>query len=254
MSEIATYPSLRDKSVLVTGGGSGIGEAIVTRFAEQGCNVGFLDIAREPSEALAARLSQAGHTVEYAHCDITDTRLLKEAIVELREKLGPFTVLINNAAHDQRHKFEEITPEFFDERIAVNIKHQFFAAQAVIGDMQAAGGGVIINMGSVSWMKGQGGMACYTAAKSAVLGFTRSIARDYGADNIRALSVVPGWIITERQRELWLTPEGEADLMKNQCLKRHLLPDDIARPVLFFASDEASGCTNQSYVIDGGWI
>lgn len=254
MNEVATYPSLKNKTVLVTGGGTGIGEAIVTRFAEQGAKVGFLDIAKDESTALADRLTQAGHTVEFGECDITDTDALRSAIAGMRKSLGPITILINNAAHDQRHRFEDITPEFFDERIAVNIKQQFFATQAVIGDMQSAGGGVVINMGSVSWMKGQGGMACYTAAKSAVIGFTRSIARDYGADNIRALSVVPGWIMTDRQRELWLTPEGEEELMQSQCIKRRLLPDDIARPVLFFASDEAAGCTNQSYVIDGGWI
>ncbi|MDD9909909.1 MAG: SDR family NAD(P)-dependent oxidoreductase [Ahrensia sp.] len=254
MSDIATYPSLRDKTVIVTGGGSGIGEAIVSRFAEQGARVGFVDIAEEASQALVERLVSAGHTVKFVACDITDTEALKAAIGSIRERFGPVGILINNAAHDQRHKFEDITPEFFDERIAVNIKHQFFAAQAVIPDMQALSGGTIINMGSTSWMVGQGGMACYTAAKSAVLGLTRSLARDFGGDNIRVLSVVPGWIMTERQKTLWLTEESEKDLMKSQCLKRHLLPDDIARPVLFFASDEAGAATNQAYVFDGGWI
>ena len=254
MSELTTYPSLKGKTVIVTGGGSGIGESIVTHFARQGSKVGFLDIAMEPSETLLEMLRGEGHAIEFVHCDITDTNALKAGIASVRKVLGPVGILINNAAHDQRHRFEDITPEFFDERIAVNIKHQFFAAQAVIPDMQKLGGGVIINMGSTSWMVGQGGMACYTAAKSAVLGLTRSLAHDFGPDNIRVLSVVPGWIITERQKELWLTEESEKDLLKNQCLKRHLLADDIARPVLFFSSDEAGAATNQAYVFDGGWI
>ncbi len=254
MSDVAIYPSLRGKTVVITGGGSGIGESIVSQFARQGSKVGFLDIAKEPSEALVRKLTDEGLQVEFIHCDITDTDALKAGISKIRDKFGSIGILINNAAHDQRHKFEDITPEFFDERIAVNIKHQVFAAQAVIPDMKDLGGGVIINMGSTSWMVGQGGMACYTAAKSAVLGLTRSLAHDYGPDNIRVLSVVPGWIITERQRELWLTEESEKDLMKNQCLKRHLLPDDIARPVLFFSSEEAGAATNQAYVFDGGWI
>ncbi len=254
MSEMAIYPDLKNKTVVVSGGGSGIGESIVTHFAEQGAKVGFLDIADESSKALEAKLSGEGHTVKFVHCDLTDTSALQTAIGDIREELGPISVLINNAAHDQRHKFEDITPDYFDERIAVNIKHQFFAAQAVVADMRSLGGGSIINMGSTSWMIGQGGMACYTAAKSAVLGLTRSMARDLGPDNIRVNSIAPGWIMTQRQIDLWLTPEGEAELMERQCLKRKLVPADIARTVLFFASEQAGACTNQSYIVDGGWV
>ncbi len=254
MSEVATYPSLRGKTVVITGGGSGIGESLTRHFAQQGCKVGFLDIADEPSQALESELNDSGLTAKYLHCNITDTQTLKSAIEEIRSTFGPVGVLVNNAAHDQRHAFEEITPEYWDERFAINIKHQFFAAQAVIDDMKSLGGGSIINMGSTSWMIGNGGMACYTSAKSAVLGLTRSLANDFGPFNIRVNSIAPGWIMTERQKELWLTPEGEADVFKNQCLKRFLEPEDIARPTLFFASDESAACTNQNYVIDGGWL
>jgi NAD(P)-dependent dehydrogenase (short-subunit alcohol dehydrogenase family) len=251
---IATYPSLKGRTVLVTGGGSGIGAALTTRFAEQGARVGFLDIAEAPSKALAETLTGAGHEVRFVHCDLRDIPALRAAIAAVREAFGPITVLINNAAHDERHATPDVTPEMFDERIAVNLRHQFFAAQAVLPDMQAAGGGAIVNFGSVSWMIGQGNMPVYTAAKSGVIGLTRSLARDYGEFNVRVNAIAPGWIMTERQKEKWLTPEGEAELMRRQCLKRQLVPDEIARATLFFASDEASACTNQHYVIDGGWV
>ena len=254
MSAAATYPGLAGKTVIVTGGGSGIGGEITTHFARQGSKVGFLDIADEPSNRLADALLDQGLAVKYVHCNITDTEALCGAIDDIRTAFGPVGVLVNNAAHDQRHKFEDVTPQYWDDRIAINIKHQFFASQAVAGDMKTLGGGSIINMGSTSWMIGNGGMACYTAAKSAVLGLTRSLARDLGEFNIRVNSIAPGWIMTERQKELWLTPEGEADVFRNQCLKRFLIPEDIARPVLFFASDESAACTNQSYIIDGGWV
>ena len=251
---IATYPSLKGKTVLITGGGSGIGASITRRFAEQGCKVAFLDIAEEPSNKLANELKKTGLKVKFIHCDLTDIGALRAAVVSSRLKFWPITVLVNNAAHDQRHPTPEVTPEFWDERFAVNLRHQFFAAQAVLPDMQAAGGGSIINFGSTSWMVGQGGMAAYTAAKSAILGLTRSLARDYGQYNIRVNAIAPGWIMTERQKTLWLTADGEKELMNRQCLKRKLQPDEIARATLFFASDEASACTNQQYVVDGGWV
>ena len=250
----ASYSDLKDRPVLVTGGASGIGEAIVTHFAAQGSRVGFLDIADAAGEALAARLCSQGHTVRYQHADLTDIAALRAGIAALREALGPFTVLINNAAHDERHKTEDVTPEYWDGRIAVNLRHQFFAAQAVLPDMKAAGGGAIVNFGSVSWMIGQGGMAAYTASKSGVLGLTRSLARDFGPDNIRVNAIAPGWIMTERQKTLWVTEEGKKEIMQRQCLKRELVPDDIARVVLFFASEESGACTNQHYVVDGGWV
>ncbi len=250
----ASYPDLAGKVVLITGGASGIGEAIVRRFAAQGARVGFLDIKDEEGRALATELGGAGAEVRFVHADLTDIAELRGAVAEVRAALGPIAVLVNNAAHDERHRTEDVTPEYWDGRVAVNLRHQFFAAQAVLADMKAAGGGAIINFGSVSWMVGQGGMAAYTACKSAVLGLTRSLARDFGPDNIRVNAIAPGWIMTRRQKELWLTPEGERELLERQCLKRELVPDEIARVVLFLASEEASACTNQHYVVDGGWV
>lgn len=250
----AIYSDLEGKVVLVTGGGSGIGEAIVRRFAEQKCKVAFIDIAREASERLARELTDNGRSVRFELADLTDIGALRAAVARIREALGPIQVLINNAAHDERHPTPDVTSEYWDDRIAVNLKHQFFAAQAVLPDMQAANGGAIINFGSVSWMAGQGGMAAYTAAKSGVLGLTRSLARDYGPYNIRVNAIAPGWIMTQRQIEKWLTPEGEQELMQRQCLKRKLMPDEIAKFTVFLASDEASACTNQQYVVDGGWV
>jgi NAD(P)-dependent dehydrogenase (short-subunit alcohol dehydrogenase family) len=251
---VARYDDLAGKAVLVTGGGSGIGAAIVEAFAGQDAKVGFIDIAREPSEALAARLTAAGKTVHFVQADLRDIEALRAGIAQLKRAIGPIQVLINNAAHDERHDTLEVTPEFWDDRVAVNLRHQFFAAQAVLPDMQAAEAGSIINFGSVSWMIGQGGMAAYTACKSAVLGLTRSLARDFGPYNIRVNSIAPGWIMTERQIEKWLTPEAEQEMMQRQCLKRRLAPVEIAKVTLFLASEEASACTNQSYIVDGGWV
>ena len=250
----ATYSDLEGKVVLVTGGGSGIGEAIVRRFAEQKSRVAFIDIAREASERLVGELAGRGFQVRFEHADLTDIGALRAAVERIRRELGPIQVLVNNAAHDERHPTPDVTPEYWDDRIAVNLKHQFFAAQAVLPDMQAANQGAIINFGSVSWMVGQGGMAAYTAAKSAVLGLTRSLARDYGPYNIRVNAIAPGWIMTQRQIEKWLTPESEQELLQRQCLKRKLVPDEIAKFAVFLASDEASACTNQQYVVDGGWV
>jgi len=193
-------------------------------------------------------------SVHFEHADLRDIGALKRAVVGVREALGPITILVNNAARDDRHAIEDVTPEYWDERIAVNLKHQFFSAQAVAPDMTKAGGGSIVNMGSVSWVIGQGNMPCYTTAKSAVQGLTRALARDLGPNNVRVNSILPGWIMTQRQRDRWLTPEGEAELMQRQCLKRKLIPDDIARVVLFFAADDSGACTNQNYIVDGGWV
>lgn len=245
----AIYTDLEAKHVLITGGASGIGAAIVRQFAAQKSKVSFLDIAAAAGAALAEETG-----ARFLRCDVTDTAALRAAIAAARAAQGPVAVLVNNAAHDQRHKTEEVTPEYFDERIAVNLKHQFFAIQAVLADMKSLGGGSIINFGSTSWMIGNGGMAIYTAAKSAVLGLTRSIARDYGPDNIRCNALAPGWIMTERQLKLWVTPEGEETLMRQQCLKRKLQPDEIARFTLFLASDESSAATAQQFVADGGWV
>ncbi len=255
MDGYAIYPSLKDRVVFVTGGGSGIGASIVEHFCAQSSRVAFVDLKRDDSEALVKRIAERGHPAPlFTGCDLTDIDALRAAIAETRAKLGPIRVLVNNAAHDERHSIDSVTPEYWDDRIAVNLKHQFFAAQAVYKDMAAAGGGSIVNLGSVSWVIGQGGMPCYTTAKSAVAGLTRSLARDLGPMNIRVNSILPGWIMTERQVSLWLTAEGEKELMTRQCLKRKLYPPEIARAVLFFAADDSSACTNQAYIADGGWV
>jgi D-xylose 1-dehydrogenase len=248
----AVYPSLAGRVVFVTGGGSGIGAAIVAAFARQQAAVAFVDVDETASAGLQSSLKSAGLPSHYEPCDVRDTAALRGAIAKARQALGPISILINNAARDDRHASEEVTPEYWDERIAVNLKHQFFAAQAVLPDMKAANWGSIINFGSSSWMVGQGGMVAYTAAKSAVLGLTRSLARDFGAYNIRVNAIAPGWILTERQRKLWLTPEAKARLLEAQCLKRELNGEDIARVVLFLASDEAAAITGQHYVVDAG--
>ncbi|NJC39847.1 NAD(P)-dependent dehydrogenase (short-subunit alcohol dehydrogenase family) [Brevundimonas alba] len=250
----AIYPDLSGKVVIVTGGAGGIGEAIARSFVRQGCKVGVLDLDAERGRRLQEELADGDGTLRFAACDLTDIPALKAAIADLRAALGPVDVLINNAANDQRHATLEVTEDYWDGRIAVNLRHQFFAAQAVLPDMMEKQGGVILNMGSNSWMIGQGGMAAYTACKSAVLGLTRSLARDFGPHGVRVNAVAPGWIMTERQLELWVTPETEKEIYQRQCLKRKLVPDDIARFVVFMASEDAGACTNQHYVVDGGWV
>ena len=248
----AIYPSLAGKVAFVTGGGSGIGASIVEAFARQKVHVGFVDVDETAAQQVMERVAGAGATCHFEQCDVRDIEALRRAIDNTRQTLGPVTILVNNAARDDRHVTEDVTSEYWDERFSVNIKHQFFAAQSVLPDMKAAGGGSIINFGSASWMMGRGGMVAYTAAKSAVLGLTRSLARDFGGDNIRVNAIAPGWVLTERQRALWLTPEGLTRLMDGQCLKRELTGEDIARVVLFLSSDEASAITSQHYVVDAG--
>ena len=250
----AIYTDLENKLVLVTGGASGIGKAIVEAFARQKSRIVFFDRDGEAGANLAKRLRQDGYHVDFVLLDLTDTHALKTRFAEVRQAHGPAHVLVNNAAHDERHPTSEVTPDYWDERLAVNLKHQFFAAQAVLPDLVASGGGAIINFGSTTWMSGQGGMAAYSAAKAGVLGLTRSLARDYGPHNIRVNAIAPGWIMTERQIEKWLTPEGEEELLKRQCLKRKLMPVEIAKFTVFLASEEASACTAQHYVVDGGWV
>jgi NAD(P)-dependent dehydrogenase (short-subunit alcohol dehydrogenase family) len=254
MTGYASYPSLSERVVFVTGGGSGIGAAIVEHFCAQGARVAFVDIERAASEALVTAVAARGHPAPlFLPCDLRDIAALRGAIGEARGRLGPIRALVNNAAHDERHAIERVTVEYWDDRFAVNLRHQFFAAQAIAPDMAAAGGGAIVNLGSTSWLVGQGGMPAYLAAKAAVAGLTRALARDLGPLGIRVTCVVPGWIMTERQVRLWLTPESEAELLRRQCLKRKLVPEDIARVVLFLAADDSAACTAQSYVVDGGW-
>jgi NAD(P)-dependent dehydrogenase (short-subunit alcohol dehydrogenase family) len=209
MSQYATYPSLNDRSVFITGGGSGIGASLVRHFAAQGAKVAFVDIATGPSEELVEEVTaKADPKPLFIECDLRDIEALRRAIRSVADAHGPITVLVNNAAHDERHAFDTVTPEYWDDRMAVNLRHQFFAAQAVHPMMKAAGGGSIVNFGSVSWMVGQGGMPGYTTAKSAIMGLTRGLARDFGPDNIRVNSIAPGWIMTERQISLWLDEAG----------------------------------------------
>ena len=254
MSEaFATYPSLRDRVVFITGGANGIGAEHVTQFAAQGAKVAFVDIADDAARALISQIEAAGHGPPfYQHCDLKDIEALRAAIAEVRRRLGPITVLVNNAANDQRHRFEDVTVAYWDERLATNLRHQFFAIQAVAPMMRAAGGGSIINFGSVSWHAAQGGMPAYTTAKAAVEGLTRGMARDLGPDKIRVNTVIPGWIMTERQISLWLTPEAESNLMQVQCLKQKLVPADVTRMVLWLASDDSRMCTAQLWVVDAG--
>jgi D-xylose 1-dehydrogenase len=254
MSEgFAVYPSLHDRVVFITGGASGIGAEHVTQFAAQGAKVAFVDIADEAAQALIGKIGAAGQLKPfYQRCDLKDIAALQATIAEVGRRLGPITVLVNNAANDQRHKFEDVTVEYWDERMATNLRHQFFAIQAAAPMMRSAGGGSIINFGSVSWHSLQGGMPAYTTAKAAVEGLTRGMARDLGPDKIRVNTVIPGWIMTERQIALWLTPEGERNLMQVQCLKEKLVPADVTRMVLWLASDDSRMCSAQLWVVDAG--
>ncbi len=250
----AIYPDLKDRTVLVTGGAGGIGEALVGAFLGQGAKVGFLDIDEASGRRLEQQWRDEGATVHFEPVDLRDTEALRAGIAAIRTALGPIGILINNAANDERHATEEVTPEYFDDRIAVNLKHQFFASQAVLPDMKALGGGAIVCFGSISWMVGLGGMALYTASKSAVLGLVKSLARDYGPHGIRVNSIAPGWIMTQRQLDKWLTPEADASREAAQSIKRRLYPEDMARVALFLASDEAGAITGQSIIADGGWV
>jgi len=250
----AIYPDLKDKIVLITGGGSGIGSSIVEHFCEQGSIVYFIDINEEASTKLISECKSKKVSIpNYIKCDLLNIKDLQKNIKKIIDTNGAIDILINNAANDERHKIEDVTEEYWNDRINVNLRHYFFSVQSVRQAMIKKRNGVIVNVGSISWMIGQGGMAIYTAAKSAVIGLTRSFARDLGEYNIRVNSVVPGWTITERQIEKWLTPEAETDMMKKQCLKRILKPEEIAKAILFFSSDQSSGCTNQSYIVDNGW-
>jgi NAD(P)-dependent dehydrogenase (short-subunit alcohol dehydrogenase family) len=252
-SQFATYPSLRDRAVFVTGGASGIGAALVRHFAGQGARVGFVDIADAPAAALVAQVEAAGHPAPFfQHCDLRDIDALRAAIVAAAERLGPITVLVNNAAHDDRHRLADVTVEYWDERQAVNLRHQFFAIQAVVPMMRAAGGGSIINFGSTSWRNRTSGMPAYTTAKAGIEGLTRGLSMELGRDRIRVNCVLPGWVMTERQIALWLTPEAEAELMRQQALQERLMPEDLARMVLWLAADDSRLCTGQTWTVDAG--
>lgn len=251
---MARYPDLKDKVVLITGGGSGIGAAIVRAFALQEAKVAFFDLFEEPAGCLVVELRAGGRRVHFEQCDVTDVDAMRRSVDAVRRALGPIELLVNNAGNDERQRTEDVTEEMWDECMAVNLKQQFFCAQAVLPDMRAAKRGAIVNLGSISWIRGVGGMAGYTAAKSAVLGLTRSLARDFGVLGVRVNAVAPGWVMTQRQVEKWLTPEAEEEMLRQQCLKRKLQPTDIARFVLFLCSDDAGACTSQQYIVDCGWV
>ena len=254
MNNSARYPSLQDRGVLITGGATGIGATLVAEFVAQGARVGFIDIDKASGEALVARLQQARHAPAFVVADLTDIAALDRAIDALRQRNGPFTVLLNNAANDQRHSIESTTSESWDAGIAINLKQQFFAAKNVAADMKAAGGGSIVNCGSISWKLKQGGMPVYTTSKAAVQGLTRSLARDYGPFNIRVNTLVPGWVMTEKQLRLWLDEKGKEEIARGQCIGRALQPEHIARMALFLAADDSEMCTAQDFIVDGGWV
>ena len=250
----AVHPSLKDAVVFVTGGASGIGEEIVCAFAGQGSRIGFVDIDAERGTALTEELSREGATIRFEACDLRDIEALKRSFAALESALGPAGVLVNNAARDDRHSWDEVTPEYYNERIATNLRHMFFATQAVAPGMIAAGKGSIVNMGSNSWWEATGGMPAYTTAKAGVHGMTRSFARDLGGHRIRVNTIVPGWVITERQKTLWATPEKLERHRENQCLPDLIEPVYIARMVLFLASDDALMCTANNYMVEAGSI
>lgn len=250
----ASYPSLEGASVIVTGGASGIGAEIVRAFAAQGARTGFVDLDREKGEALTAELVADGRTVAFQACDLRDIADLRRAFAVLADAHGPAIVLVNNAARDDRHGWEDLTPEYFDERIATNLRHMLFAIQAVAPGMIAAGKGSIVNMGSNSWWEAGGGMPAYTTAKAAVHGMTRSFARDLGKHRIRVNTVVPGWVMTERQKQLWVTEEAIEKHRARQCLPDLIEPVYLARMVLFLASDDAAMCTANNYMVEAGSI
>ena len=252
LADAAIYPSLAGRKVIVSGGASGIGEGIVEGFARQGSAVAFVDVQQEPSEALVSRLADASIPPVFVHCDIRDSKDYGAKIGRIIERLGGCDVLINNAANDDRHSIEDITSEYWDERMAVNLKHQFFAAKAVVPAMKAAGGGAIVNLGSISWHLGLQDLTVYQVAKAAIEGLTRSLARELGRHNIRVNTIVPGNVQTPRQMQ-WYTPEGEAEIVAAQCLDGRIQPADIAAMAMFLASDDARYCTAHNSWVDAGW-
>jgi NAD(P)-dependent dehydrogenase (short-subunit alcohol dehydrogenase family) len=252
---LAVYPSLKDRPTLITGGATGIGAALVEHFAIQGSRVAFFDVDKAAAGKLIDAISRRViHPPLFLCCDLTDIAALREAVKQVESQLGPMRVLVNNAANDDRHNFAEITPDYWDERMDVNLRHHFFAAQAVVPGMTSSGGGSIINMSSIAWMIPSTGLPAYVTAKAGIVGLTRTLAKELGPANIRVNAVSPGAIMTDRQRRLWMSPEYFAEIMQRQSLKRELLPDDVARLVLFLAADDSSAITGQNFVIDGGWV
>jgi D-xylose 1-dehydrogenase len=254
MNAYALYPSLKSKVVLITGGGSGIGAEHVAQFLAQGAAVGFIDNNREASEALVAELAEKNiGAPDFLHADLRDVGALERAIADFAGRRGDIDILLNNAAHDQRHTLEDLTVEFFDERIAVNLRHLAFAAKAVAPAMKRKGRGAIVNFGSMSWRVGFGGMPIYMTAKAGIEGLTRALARDLGPFGIRVNCIIPGWIMTKRQLDLWVDEEAKARIRRSQCLPDLVQPADVSRMALWLAADDSRMCTSQTFTVDGGW-
>lgn len=253
-SSFAVYPSLAGRAIVVSGGASGIGEAIVTAFCAQGARVWFLDRDQQAGQALAERLASSTHAPQFVPCDLTDIPTLQAAATHILRECGAADVLVNNAGNDTRHTIEEVTPEFWDRCLAVNLKHQFFLTQALLPPMRSAGRGSIINMSSIGWVIPSTHLPAYVTSKAAIVGLTRTLAHELGPSGIRVNCVMPGAILTERQSKLWLTEAYKKEVLGRQALKRLLLPEEVARLILFLAADDSSAITNQSYIIDGGWV
>ena len=251
----ARYPSLQDKVIFITGGASGIGRTIVEHFHDQGSRVAFIDIAEKAGHALGEELAaRGGHPPHFEVCDLRDTDRLATVIHGVGERLGPITALVNNAGNDDRHTLDSVTSEYFDDRIAINLKHQLFAAKYVRPQMKAVGGGSIINFSSITWTVADGDCVCYVTSKAAVVGLTRALSTELGPENIRVNAIAPGWVMTDRQVSLWLDDKGEQQIEDRQALKGRLHSPDIARMALFLAADDSRMCSKQTFVVDAGWI
>jgi D-xylose 1-dehydrogenase len=250
----ATYPSLRGRTAFVSGGASGLGAEFVTQLAAQGVRVAFVDIDVERGTALQRELGNRGAEALFLECDVRDVPALQAAIARSAEQLGPIRVLVNNAANDHRDKFAEMDEAMWDDRIAVNVRHHFFAAQAVAEMMRDAGGGSMINLGSISAHIKFTDLAGYVTAKAGIEGLTRTLAREFGQWRIRVNCIIPGWIMTEKQLTQWVTPEAEERITQNQCLPDKVYPDDVARLLLWLAADDSRACTAQQWIVDGGWM
>ncbi len=255
MKDAARYPSLRDKVVFITGGASGIGQSLVEHFHDQGSNVAFVDIARGAGEALVTTLSgKEGRKPYFEVCDLRNVDTLQAVVTRVGEQLGPITVLVNNAGNDDRHTLDEVTSDYFDDRISVNLKHQLFAAKFVRPQMRDAGGGSIINFSSITWTVADGDCVCYVTSKAAVVGLTRALSTELGPENIRVNAIAPGWVMTERQVSLWLNEAGERQMNDRQALKGRLHAPDIARMALWLAADDSKMVSKQTFVVDAGWV
>ena len=253
MTSYATFHDLKDSSVFITGGGSGIGAALTDGFLGQGANVAF--VGRSDASAFAAEMGEKhGRAPLFIQCDITDTGALRDAIAQSSEAHGPIEALINNAANDKRHAALDVDPEFWDWSLSVNLDAYFFACQAVIPGMQTNGGGAIVNFSSISYMIGNSGYIAYTTSNAGITGMTRSLAREFGPDNIRANTLAPGWVLTPKQKELWADPDSLSAHLEKQCLKEHLVEQDIVDATLFLSSKTSRMMTGQSIAVDGGVV